>query len=85
MTRNYSTQAFFDFLVDLPSLGLINEATARNLKNSALLLLSAVEIRNDDDVRNLDVEELINSYVESQPTRPRLEHPDLPKPIQKRS
>lgn len=70
MTRNYSTQAFFDFLVDLPSLGLINEATARNLKNSALLLLSVVETRNDDDVRDLDVEELINSYVESQPTRP---------------
>lgn len=70
MTRNYSTQAFFDFLVDLPSLGLINEATARNLKNSALLLLSVVDTRNDDDVRKLDVEELINRYVESQATRP---------------
>lgn len=70
MTHNYSTQAFFDFLYELPSLGLINEATARNLKNSALLLLSVVEIRSDDDVRLLDVEELIDTYVETQATKP---------------
>jgi len=70
MTHNYSTQAFFDFLYALPSMGLIKEATARNLKNSALLLLSVVEIRSDDDVRLLDVEELIDSYVETQATKP---------------
>jgi len=70
MSENYSTQAFFDFLVKLPSLGLINESTARNLKNSALLLLSVVEESNDDDVRDLDVEELITRYVETQSNKP---------------
>lgn len=70
MANNYSTQAFFDFLYELPSLGLINEATARNLKNSALLLLSVVETRNDDDVRDIDVEDLIAKYVQSQSTKP---------------
>ncbi|HCZ8659470.1 MULTISPECIES: hypothetical protein [Citrobacter] len=70
MTHDYSTQAFFNFLYELPSLGLINEATARNLKNSALLLLSVVDISSDDDVRNIDVEELISKYVASQPSRP---------------
>jgi len=70
MTHNYSTQAFFDFLYELPSLGLINEATARNLKNSALLLLSVIETRSDDDVRDLDVEALIEKYVDTQATKP---------------
>jgi len=70
MTHNYSTQAFFDFLYELPSLGLINEATARNLKNSALLLLSVIETRSDDDVRDLDVEALIEKYVDTQTTKP---------------
>ena len=70
MTRNYSTQAFFDFLYELPSLGLINEATARNLKNSALLLLSVTKIHSDDDVRDLDVEDLIEKYIATQSTKP---------------
>lgn len=70
MNNNYSTQAFFDFLIKLPSLGLINDSTARNLKNSALLLLSAIEAKEDDDVRELDIEELIARYVETQPNKP---------------
>jgi hypothetical protein len=70
MNYDYSTQAFFDFLYKLPVLGLINEATARNLKNSTLLLLSAIETRNDDDIRNLNVDDLIAKYVESQENKP---------------
>ncbi|MES0345690.1 hypothetical protein KDV22_09870 [Citrobacter koseri] len=70
MNNNYSTQAFFDFLIKLPSLGLINESTARNLKNSALLLLSVLEAKDDDDVRELDVDELIAQYVETQSNKP---------------
>ncbi|ELY2640086.1 MULTISPECIES: hypothetical protein [Cronobacter] len=70
MKYNFSTKAFFDFLYELPSLGLINEATARNLKNSALLLLSVIDLNSSDDVRQLDVEELISRYVETQSTKP---------------
>lgn len=70
MNGNYSTLEFFDFLMKLPNLGLINEATARNLKNSGLLLLSVVELSNNDDVRDLDVEELINKYVKTQTGKP---------------
>ncbi|KDF04233.1 hypothetical protein U4W25_09685 [Citrobacter amalonaticus] len=70
MNNNYSTQAFFDFLVKLPNLGLINESTARNLKNSALLLLSVLEAKDDDDVRKLDVDELIAQYVATQSNKP---------------
>ncbi len=70
MKTDYSTQAFFDFLYKLPALGLINEATARNLKNSALLLLSVVDVSTEDDVRELDVEKLIDLYVETQTNKP---------------
>ncbi|EOY5688472.1 hypothetical protein ACP7OL_000564 [Salmonella enterica subsp. enterica] len=70
MNDNYSTQAFFDFLMKLPNLGLINEATARNLKNSALLLLSVVETSDEDDVRALNVDELIARYAETQANKP---------------
>ena len=70
MNDNYSTQAFFDFLMKLPNLGLINEATARNLKNSALLLLSVVDTSDNDDVRDLNVEDLITRYAETQANKP---------------
>ncbi|EMM6472867.1 TPA: hypothetical protein LR368_003940 [Enterobacter hormaechei] len=70
MDKNYSTQAFFDFLIELPKLGLINESTARNLKNSALLLLSVIDWSEDDDVRDIDVDELITRYVETQANKP---------------
>ena len=30
MDKRYSSQAFFDFLYTLPSLGLLKDATARN-------------------------------------------------------
>ncbi|WP_227135716.1 hypothetical protein [Kosakonia radicincitans] len=70
MNNDYSTQAFFDFLYKLPSLGLINEATARNIKNSALLLLSSVEISDEDDIRELNVDDLIAKYVDTQTNKP---------------
>jgi hypothetical protein len=70
MDNNYSTQAFFDFLIKLPKLGLINESTARNIKNSALLLLSVIECSEDDDARDLDVDQLISRYVETQVNKP---------------
>ncbi|HFI5640646.1 TPA: hypothetical protein ACGQVP_001649 [Raoultella planticola] len=70
MDNRYSSQAFFDFLYNLPSLGLLNDATARNLKNSALLLLSAVDLNSDDDIRRYDVEALIRRYIENQNTKP---------------
>lgn len=70
MDKRYSSQAFFDFLYTLPSLGLLKDATARNLKNSALLLLSAVDLNSEDDIRDFDVEQLIDRYVENQNSKP---------------
>ncbi|HED2256898.1 hypothetical protein ACU6YH_16205 [Klebsiella aerogenes] len=70
MDNRYSSQAFFDFLYALPSLRLLKDATARNLKNSALLLLSAVDLNSEDDIREFDVEQLIDRYIENQNPKP---------------
>lgn len=66
---NLSVGAFKEFLESLPKLGLVKEATARNLKNSTARLLTVVRENEVADVSLLSVEELAERYMrETVPT-----------------
>ncbi|EIQ9745833.1 hypothetical protein LWE18_004750 [Escherichia coli] len=41
-TKSYTIKAFQDFLQMLPELGIVNDATARNLRDSSLRLLTVL-------------------------------------------
>ncbi|QQN36600.1 hypothetical protein JHW33_08315 [Rahnella aceris] len=62
MSSDYSSDAFIEFLEQLPELGLTNEATARNLKNSSLLLMADLKV---GDMREISPEMLVRSYIEN--------------------
>ncbi len=64
MTIDYSSDEFKKFVDMLPDLHLIAEATARNLRSTSLLLLSTVYENQYSDVRNINVDSLINDYLE---------------------
>lgn len=64
MTTDYSSDEFKKFVDMLPDLHLIADATARNLRSTALLLLSTVYENQYSDVRNINVDSLINEYLE---------------------
>ncbi|PLR26289.1 hypothetical protein PZBJ_05730 [Pantoea endophytica] len=66
---NLSVSAFKEFLEALPTLDLVKDATARNLKNSTARLLTVVRDNEMADVSLLDVEELAERYMnETSPT-----------------
>lgn len=64
MTTDYSSDEFKKFVDMLPDLHLIADATARNLRSTSLLLLSTVYENQYSDVRNMNVDSLINDYLE---------------------
>ncbi|MEJ0233165.1 hypothetical protein Q0L23_28720 [Klebsiella michiganensis] len=61
----YSYEKFEEFLQRLPQLNIVTEATARNLKESALRLLATYSPDSDEDIRDMDVDEAISRYCES--------------------
>jgi len=70
MTTKFTSDELKDFAEKLPELGITNEATARNLRNSSLLLLSTIPDGKYDDISSIDVEELINTYLQSADSEP---------------
>ncbi|EMD8242835.1 hypothetical protein ACFPPI_003263 [Salmonella enterica] len=67
---NVSVQAFKDFLEQLMSLNIMKEATARNLKNSSARLLTVVKEEEMGDVTKLDVNELVERYINATEPKP---------------
>ena len=61
----FSFSEFEKFLNDLPNLGLVNEATARNLRDASTRLLATHEAGFDEDVRDLDIDVVVNQYSET--------------------
>lgn len=70
MSIDYSSNAFIKFLDVLPALDITNEATARNLKNSSMLLLSTALGQPFEDIRFINVEELLQQYIAQVDTPP---------------
>lgn len=70
-TKSYTIKAFQDFLQILPELGIVNDATARNLRDSSLRLLTVLgSDLTDGDIRDYSVANLASSYAESAETKP---------------
>ncbi|MED5697572.1 hypothetical protein [Enterobacter ludwigii] len=61
----YSYEEFDKFLNELTTLGIVNEATARNLKDASLRLLATYDPSDEEDVRDLDLDEIVNRYSET--------------------
>lgn len=69
--KSYTIKAFQDFLQMLPELGIVNDATARNLRDSSLRLLTVLgSDLTDGDIRDYSVASLASSYAESAETKP---------------
>lgn len=70
MVNDLSLKAFVQFLESLPDLNIIPEATARNLKNSSLLLISSSGLPENEDVRTFAPELFLNGYIKSSESEP---------------
>lgn len=70
MNADFSSTAFRQFIEKLPELNLTGEATARNLKNSSLLLLSGLENNEYSDIRELNIDQLVQKYVSTAESEP---------------
>ncbi|EPA9111007.1 MAG: hypothetical protein E7G96_02525 [Serratia liquefaciens] len=68
--NDLSLKAFVQFLESLPDLNIIPEATARNLKNSSLLLISSAGLPENEDVRTFAPELFLNGYINSSESEP---------------
>ncbi|MDS1503807.1 hypothetical protein [Shigella boydii] len=70
-TKSYTIKAFQDFLQMLPELGIVNDATARNLRDSSLRLLTVLGADfTDADIRDYSVANLASSYADSAESKP---------------
>ncbi|WP_343463472.1 hypothetical protein [Pantoea sp.] len=70
MSTDYSSDEFKKFVDALPDLHLIADATARNLRSTSLLLLSTIYENQYSDVRDINVDSLINDYLEMADAEP---------------
>ncbi|MEX2953616.1 hypothetical protein AB4K01_20720 [Serratia fonticola] len=70
MVNDLTIKAFVQFLESLPDLNIIPEATARNLKNSSLLLISSAELPEDEDVRTYAPERFLEGYIRNSESEP---------------
>lgn len=68
--EDYSVKNFQEFLEKLLTLGVVNESTARNLKNSSARLLTAVKDNEMDDVTKINVDDLVMRYVAMSESKP---------------
>jgi hypothetical protein len=69
--KSYTINSFQDFLQLLPSLHIVNDATARNLRDSSLRLLTALgENAGNGDIRDYSVANLASAYAESAEAKP---------------
>ncbi|MGG2143302.1 hypothetical protein [Symbiopectobacterium sp. RP] len=70
-TKSYTIESFRDFLEELPSMNIVNDATARNLRDSSLRLLSALgDNVTGGDIREYSVASMAASYAESAEAKP---------------
>ncbi|HBB9120187.1 hypothetical protein HW877_14685 [Serratia marcescens] len=70
MANELSIKAFVQFLESLPDLNIIPEATARNLKNSSLLLISSADLPEDEDVRTYAPDRYLEGYIRNSESYP---------------
>lgn len=70
MTIKFTSDELKEFADKLPELGVTNEATARNLRNSTLLLLSSVADGEYEDISDINVDKLLEKYAENADSEP---------------
>lgn len=69
--KSYTIKAFQDFLQALPELNIVNESTARNLRDSSLRLLTVLGSNAENvDIRGCNVANMADSYAESAENKP---------------
>lgn len=69
--KDYSIKSFREFLEGLPSLNIVNDATARNLRDSSLRLLTVLGDETvNGDIRDYSVASLAESYIASADVSP---------------
>ncbi|OCJ30605.1 hypothetical protein [Serratia sp. 14-2641] len=66
----FSVKKFQEFLEMLTTLDVVNENTARNLKNSTARLLTVLKDDEMDDITKVDVDELAKRYMETSEPKP---------------
>ncbi|WP_419792585.1 hypothetical protein ACN09C_14785 [Serratia fonticola] len=70
-TKSYTIKSFKDFLEELPGMNIVNEATARNLRDSSLRLLTVLGADMvGGDIRDYSVTSMAATYAESAETKP---------------
>ncbi|HIH1406127.1 TPA: hypothetical protein ACYJHX_001680 [Salmonella enterica] len=70
-TKSYTIKAFQDFLQMLPDLNIVNDATARNLRDSSLRLLTVLGPNEENgDIRDYSVASMASTYAESAENKP---------------
>ncbi|MDU3075408.1 MAG: hypothetical protein E7B29_03610 [Mixta calida] len=70
MKVKFSSDELKEFAEQLPDLNITNDATARNLRNSSLLLLSTVTEGEYEDITEINVDKLISDYIENTDSEP---------------
>lgn len=69
--KDYSIKSFREFLESLPDLNIVNDATARNLRDSSFRLLTVLGADIvGGDIRDYSVASLVKSYEEAAETKP---------------
>ncbi|VEI69420.1 Uncharacterised protein [Serratia fonticola] len=66
----FSVTKLQEFLEMLTTLDVVNENTARNLKNSTARLLTVLNDEEKDDVTKVDVDALAKRYMETSESKP---------------
>lgn len=61
--KTFTLEDFTLFLECLPEPGIVNtEATARNLRDASMRLISSIEDQSDIDVRDIKIDTLLENY-----------------------
>lgn len=70
-SRNFQISEFKEWLQNLPALNIVNDATARNLRDSSLRLLTVLgPDGTDGDIREYSVATMAEMYAQSAETKP---------------
>ncbi|ENT8257090.1 hypothetical protein ACI8CA_003340 [Salmonella enterica] len=70
-SKNFLISEFKEWLQNLPELNIVNDATARNLRDSSLRLLTVLgPDGTDGDIRDYSVASMADTYAQSAETKP---------------
>ncbi|MCE2001466.1 hypothetical protein [Enterobacter asburiae] len=70
-SKNFQISEFKEWLQNLPALNIVNDATARNLRDSSLRLLTVLgPDGTDGDIREYSVATMAEMYAKSAETKP---------------